>query len=105
MATLEFTEYRFARAMYGALAQLPHGQEIATQQVAIGAASAPSDPFNERTQLIVVTADADCRIAIGAVDDAEALNADPYTRKLTADREYAFEVTAGQVIAVIEMEA
>lgn len=105
MATLEFTEYRYARLRYGALAQLPHGPEVATQQVTIGAASAASDPFDARTELIVVQADADCRIAMGPAASAAAFNAGPFTRRLTADREYAFDVTAGDVIAVIEMEA
>jgi len=105
MATLEFTEYRYPKAIYGALAPLPHGQEVATQQVAIGAAADASDPFDERTQLIVVSADEDCRIAIGTPASVEASNEAPFTRLLRADTDYCFDVLAGQAISVIEAVA
>lgn len=101
MANLEFTEYRYPRLIYGALPALPWGQESATQQVAIGATSAASDPFDATTQLIVLTAiGADCRIAIGA-EGIEAANNALRTRLLQAGAEYAFAVEAGQVLAVI----
>lgn len=101
MATLEFTEYRLPKAMYGALAQLPYGQECATQQVSIGASSAASAAFAAATQLIVISSiSEDCRIAIGAAG-VEAANNALRTRLLRAGAEYAFAVQGGDVLAVI----
>lgn len=98
---LEFTEYRYPKALYGALPQLPMGQEIETQVVAIGAGSVQSEPFAERTELIVISkVDADCRIAIG--DAPVADNAEPgVSRFIKAGSEYSFDVEAGQRLAVI----
>lgn len=98
---LEFTEYSYARSRYGALPQIPIGPEHETQVVAIGAGSAASEPFNERTELIVITkVDADCRIAIGAEPTAD--NAEPgMTRFLRAGSEYSFDVDGGHKLAVI----
>lgn len=98
---LEFTEYLYARALYGQMPDMPPGQEIETQSVAIAAGSTLSEAFNERTKLIVVSkVDADCRIAIGAAPVAD--NAEPaMTRFLKAGNEYAFAVEGGHKLATI----
>lgn len=97
---LEFTEYRFAKALQGALPQMPYGEKVATQTLAIGVGNIQSAAFNDRTQLIVVTkVDADCRIEIGAnpVAVAGAGNG----RFLKTASEYAFAVTPGHKLGVI----
>lgn len=98
---LEFTEYLYAKSIYGAQPQLTKAQEIDTQVVAIGAGSVASGAFNGRTELIVISkVDADCRIAFGA--DPTADNAEPgMTRYLKAGNEYAFDVEPGDKMAVI----
>lgn len=98
---LEFTEYLYAKSIYGAQPQVPMGQEIDTQVVAIGAGSVASGPFNSRTELIVISkVDADCRIAFGADPAADA--AEPgMSRYLKAGNEYAFDVEPGDRLAVI----
>lgn len=99
---LEFTEYRYAPMRHGTAPQVPMGQEIETQSVAIGVASEQSAAFNERTELIVISkVDADCRIAIGVNPVAD--NAEPgMTRFLKSGNEYAFDVEPGDKIAVIQ---
>lgn len=101
MSTLEFTEYRYAKAIYGALPAPPYGQECATQQITIGAASASSEAFNERTQFIVISSvPADVRIAFGGADVAAYNNA-LRTRLLRSGADYSFAVEPGQFLAVI----
>ena len=103
MATIEFTEYRYPKAIYGALPPLPWGQAGATRQVTIGAASAASEPFGAATQLIVIAnVGAACRIAIADAAGLGALNHSPLSRLLAAGAEYAFAVEPGQALAVIE---
>lgn len=99
---LEFSEYKLAKARYGALPQLTQGGEIANQSVAIGVAAALSGAFNDRTDCIVVTkVDADCRIAIGAAPVAVSAGAGQ-TRYLKAGNEYAFSVEPGQKLSAIQ---
>lgn len=66
MAILDITEYEeLAASAQGH--RIPAGQEpnVAQQQVAIGATSAQSVAFGDRTRFIRLHADAPCRVAIG----------------------------------------
>jgi hypothetical protein len=98
---LEFSEYVYAKTRYGALPQVPQGQEIANQSIAIGAGSVQSAAFNARTDLIVISkVDADARIAFGTNPTAVVGGAGQ-TRYLKAGNEYAFSVEPLTKIAVI----
>lgn len=97
---LEFTEYRLAKPVYGNQAQVPYGPKVATQSVAIGAGSVQSNPFNDRTELLVITkVDVDCRIEIG--ENPSAVAGAGNSRYLKAGLEYAFLVDKGHKLAVI----
>lgn len=99
---LEFSEYAYAKSMYGSQPQVPQGPEIANQSLAIGAASAASAAFNARTQLIVISkVDADCRIAIGPAPVA-VIGGAGQTRFIRSGNEYAFAVEPGSKLAVIQ---
>lgn len=92
---LEFTEYKFAKPRGGQLPQVPYGIKIATQVVAIGAGNLQSNPFNDRTELVVITKiDADARIEIGLNPVAVAGSGN--SRYVKTGNEYAFAVDAGQ---------
>lgn len=97
---LEFTEYRYAKAVYGAQPQLPYGPKIATQSIAIGAANVASSAFDARTEFIVITkVDADCRIEFGEAPVAVAGAGN--SRYLKAGNEYAFDVDGLHKLGVI----
>lgn len=105
---LEFTEYPYPKAVYGALPDFEFGPQNATQQIEIGAASAASAAFGPNTRMIFVSAvSADCRIAIGP--DPAANNVAPgdpedpsLSRLLNQDGEYRFAVEPGWSLAVIQ---
>ncbi len=100
---LEYTCYEELKALGKGVIPAVHGNELETDQVAIGATSAASDEFPNQTRYIVVHASADCRIAIG--EEPVASNSGTLTRKIYTGREYVFRVTGVDKIAVIELEA
>lgn len=97
---LEFTEYRLARGVGGAMPQIPQGQELATQSIAIGGVNALSAPFNAKTDFIVISkVDADARIAFG--QNPVAVAGAGGARYVKAGSEYAFTVDPGTKLGVI----
>ncbi|MGN6124679.1 MAG: hypothetical protein ACTHOJ_17180 [Sphingomonas oligoaromativorans] len=97
MATLEITEYPAFGLYQGQ--PVPVGAEFVTQQVAIGADSAASDAVGADTRLVVLLADADCRIAIGRAPVASAVA--PVTRKILSGQTVTLSVARGDKVAVI----
>ncbi len=99
MATLYIEEYT-SLARDGEGHKVPvAGELVAAQKKAIGAASADSNALNARTEYVVLTADAVCQW-----EEAASPTADANSRFLSAGSARAFQVTAGNVIAVIEQQ-
>lgn len=101
MADLEYTLYGPAPSQQGDTLAMTDGVEIVTDKVAITAASVQcATPFPANSAIIVITPEADCRVAFGA--DPTASKTAPKTRLLqTGKGEYYFRVQAGWKIAVI----
>ncbi len=68
MAKVYITEYQSLQDRIGMtyVAQMPMNPPVSYQSVLIGSTSVPSGPFDPRTNIIRVEADAVCSIDIGA---------------------------------------
>ncbi len=79
--------------------ELGHGRELATQTIAVGAASAAAtNPFGAQTRQIRIVADTACNVQIGD-GSASASAASPF---LPANWVEYVMVTPGEFIAAIE---
>ncbi len=98
MADLYIEEYGNVGSSWGtAFAPgVPPAPTIADQKVAIAGASAQSAAFNDKTRMIVITADGACHFKIGTNPTASAT-----TNFLPANTPRAFGVAPGDTIAVI----
>lgn len=99
MATLYIEEYsQIMDDAHGRDAQVP-AELIAKQKVTIGASSAQSAALSAGVTYVVVTADVPCQ-----VEEASNPTASGTSRYLPADVPRAFQVTAGNKLAVIEQQ-
>ncbi len=96
MPTLYITEYQ--QLAVDGRGIVPAGVEpaLASQTVAIGAGSAQSSPFGERTRFVRVHTDAACSVKFGANPTAAATDA-----RMAASQTEFFGVVPGHRLAVI----
>jgi hypothetical protein len=97
MAVVDINEYdSLARDARGDVIQTGKEPAKAFQQVAIGGASAQSNPFSDATRFVRVHVDAPCRLQFGSNPVAAAT-----TMRMAGGATEFFEVTPGQRVAVI----
>lgn len=96
MATVYIAEFQVIQDIGALIAQIASAPPVAEQTIAIGGASVSSAAFNYNTNVIRVTTDAICSIAIGVTPTATAT-----TMRLSADHVEYFGVRPGSKIAVI----
>lgn len=96
MTTLYITEFSAMMVVGGYIGQVARQPAIAKQTVAIGGASAPSNPFNTATRFIRVHCDVICSVEIGGAPVAAATS-----ERMAANQTEYFGVNPGDSIAVI----
>lgn len=96
MAVLYISEFQNMAGVGSRWLNVAPMPPLAEQTLAIGGASAPSNAFGATTNVIRVTTDSVCSIAIGAAPAATVA-----TMRLAANAVEYFAVSPGQKLAVI----
>ncbi len=73
---------------------------VTAHSISLGATSSVSAPASPQSRFIAITADADCRFAIGASPDAAASR-----RYLVANQSRFFKIFSGEKVAAIAAES
>ncbi len=100
MAKVYITEHTKPSIFSGQLLPVVRMPPLATQTVAIGGSTAPSNAFNAKTFMVAIHTDAICSIEFSATPGA-ATAATANSKRMAAGTTEYFEVAPGDKVSVI----